>query len=930
MPSPRVCTRIVAVVCTLVANGVVARAQAPLNPTTRVSVASDGVQANGDSGAGGISADGRFVAFASSASNLVTGDTNNASDVFVHDRQTGATTRVSVASDGTQANGGSGGGGISADGRFVAFVSDASNLVAGDTNNASDIFVHDRQTRATTRVSLASDGTQSSAASVGPAISADGRYVAFAFTSAASCCDPFAPFVPAHNDVFVHDRQTGATTPVRGVGWSDFAAISANGRYVAFTSGAICTFYISEGFLCSTEDPDNVFVHDRETGATTRVSVASDGSRGNSHSRFPAISADGRFVAFTSYADNLVPGDTNGRPDIFAHDQATGLTTRIGVTVERWDEPPAIGADGRFVVFVDGDQDGMFVHDRETGVTTQVDVATDGTPRNGNSWSPAISTDGRFIAFTSYADNLVPGDTNASPDIFVHDLPPASEVPHAALLFRPTPGSTLTSSSVRFEWTSGTGVSRYALYVGTEGPGSYNIHASQLTSPSAIVSGLPTTSTCTVYVRLWSYLAGGWQYDDYTYQTEVTFRRPFLFVSPWSESTATALISSSATFEWYNYTPVSEFVLYVGTEGPGSYDIYCASQGTRLSTSVSRLPTDGRTVYVRLWYFIDGAWLYDDYTYQAVTGRARLQAPVPGSALSSSTVTFGWTDGGELSQIALYVGTGGAGSFDLYAAYQGTSLSATVLGVPTDGRVIYVRLWSCLGGVWQYEDSTYRASTGERLGARLTTPSPGATFDSSTVTFEWTRDAGVSQVALYVGRGGVGSYDLYAGYQGTALSATVSYLPYTGGPIYVRLWSCIGGEWQYEDYIYRATTGRARLTTPAPRSTLTSSSVTFGWTVSGTVDRVALYVGTGGFGSSDVYVAHWETPDTGGPTAATVSGLPTNGQTIYVRLWSDYGQGWDTGTTRTPRSSDGRSRTRCGYRTPRERRRHAARRSYRW
>ena len=148
--------------------------------TARVSVASDGAQAeNGYSYSPSISADGRFVAFESSASNLVAGDSNGLIDVFVHDRKSGETTRISLASDGSQTNSYSYGGFISVDGRYVAFVSYASNLVTGDTNEMEDVFFHDRQSGETTRVSVASDGAQADNSSSYPSISADGRYVAF-------------------------------------------------------------------------------------------------------------------------------------------------------------------------------------------------------------------------------------------------------------------------------------------------------------------------------------------------------------------------------------------------------------------------------------------------------------------------------------------------------------------------------------------------------------------------------------------------------------------------------------------------------------------------------------------------------------------------------------------------------------------------------
>ena len=170
-------------------------------------------------------------------------------------------------------------------------------------------------------------------------------------------------------------------------------------------------------------------------GDTTRVSVASDGAQGNGYSYHPSISADGRYVAFESYATNLVSGDTNGYIDVFVHDRQGGGTTRVSVTSDgaqggtgSWN--PSISADGRYVAFmsaasnlVSGDTccSDIFVHDRQSGQTTRVSVASDGAQGNNHSWYPSISADGRYVAFHSYASNLVSGDTNSAPDVFVHD-----------------------------------------------------------------------------------------------------------------------------------------------------------------------------------------------------------------------------------------------------------------------------------------------------------------------------------------------------------------------------------------------------------------------------------------------------------------------------------------------------------------------------
>ena len=443
--------------------------------TTRVSVDSAGNEATGGfvgSDSPAISADGRFVAFRSEASNLVPGDTNTCGpftspcqDIFVRDGQTGVTERVSVDSAGGQANNLSSSPAISGDGRFVAFSSEASNLVAGDTNGRRDVFVHDRQAGATARVSVDSAGNEATGGLFGsfsPAISADGRFIAF-FSFASNLvvgdtntCGPFT--TPGTcPDVFVHDRQTGATARVSvdsvgneatGGAFGSFSpAISADGRFVAFGSAA------SNLVTGDTNDFTDVFVHDRQTGATARVSVDSAGNQGNFGSSSPAISADGRFVAFWSFTSDLVTGDTNDFTDVFVHDRQTGATARVSVdSAGNQAEvppiggvacvtpspfpcgtraPPSLSADGRFVAFfseafnlVAGDSNDftdVFVHNRLTGVTERVSVDSVGVQGNGNSGSPAISGGGRLIAFSSFASNLVAGDTNGLFDIFVHD-----------------------------------------------------------------------------------------------------------------------------------------------------------------------------------------------------------------------------------------------------------------------------------------------------------------------------------------------------------------------------------------------------------------------------------------------------------------------------------------------------------------------------
>ncbi|MEZ4512377.1 MAG: thrombospondin type 3 repeat-containing protein [Chloroflexota bacterium] len=401
----------------------------------RVSVDSSGGQGNDGSTVSSISSDGRFVAFHSFARNLVSGDTNGWEDIFVHDRQTGATSRVSVNSSGGQGNSFSLAPSISSDGRFVAFESHASNLVSGDTNGSTDIFVHDRQTGETSRISVNSSGGQGNNHSSAPSISSDGRFVAF--HSAAS---NLVSGDTGRDDVFVHDRQTGETSRVsvnssgdQGNSFSVLPSISSDGRFVAFTS------YASNLVSGDTNGSHDVFVHDRQTGTTSRVSVDSSGSEGNGLSVYSSISSDGRFVAFQSRASNLVTGDTNNRDDIFVHDRQTGATSRVSVGSSgsqgnHFSFSPSISGDGRFVAFesyasnlVSGDTNGVpdiFVHDRQTGATSRISVNSSGSQGNSFSIFPSISSDGRFVAFQSGASNLVSGDTNGRPDVFVAERIP--------------------------------------------------------------------------------------------------------------------------------------------------------------------------------------------------------------------------------------------------------------------------------------------------------------------------------------------------------------------------------------------------------------------------------------------------------------------------------------------------------------------------
>jgi cysteine-rich repeat protein len=410
---------------------VLTAAQATAGVTERLSVHSTGTQATGASSSPSCSADGRFVAFASDAADLVDDDTNGFSDIFVRDRVAETTERVSLHSSGAEANANSFAPAISADGRYVAFESDATNLVDDDTNARRDVFVRDRQSGTTVRVSVSTGGVQGNNDSTQAAISGDGTVVAFTSTATTLVDDD----TNLRSDVFVRaggttTRVSVSTAGVQGNFHSFQPSLNQDGTLVAFASEA------SNLVPADIAEWIDIFVRDRQAGTTTRVSVDSQGKESNSPSFAPAISADGRYVAYQSFATNLVSGDSNAAGDIFVHDRQTGAVERVsvdsagaqGIGVFFGADAPSISGDGRFVGFqsvfanlVPSDTNGVqdvFVRDRLVGLTERVSVDSTGGQANAASTKPALSADGNFVAFESTANNLVTGDSNAAQDIF--------------------------------------------------------------------------------------------------------------------------------------------------------------------------------------------------------------------------------------------------------------------------------------------------------------------------------------------------------------------------------------------------------------------------------------------------------------------------------------------------------------------------------
>jgi hypothetical protein len=380
---------------------------------------------------------GRFVVFESTAAGLVTNDFNTTSDVFLRDLVAGNTTLISVGVNGNAA-GSSQNAMISDDGRYVAFESTASSLVAGDGDMLYDIFLRDLQTRTTKLASVRSDFNVSINAPNRPVISRDGRLVAFQ-TGAA----PFS-LVTTIGQVYVWDAQFGSNvlvsvslggmTPAAGVSHSP--VISGDNRYVTFQSNA------TNLVAGATNGTFQVYQRDRVASATTLVSVNRAGNGNNLDCSAVATSDNGRFVAFESRDDNLGADDRNHAYDVFLRNltnNTTALISSSGVGLASATSrglsslvPGALSADGRYAVFssaapnlVPNDANAtsdVFVRDLWNGTNALVSVGTNGTGGDGASWNPVISADGRFVAFASQATNLTGGVTNRKGNIFLRDL----------------------------------------------------------------------------------------------------------------------------------------------------------------------------------------------------------------------------------------------------------------------------------------------------------------------------------------------------------------------------------------------------------------------------------------------------------------------------------------------------------------------------
>jgi len=402
--------------------------------TYKASLGPGGMQSDDVSTYSAVSDDGNVIAIQSYANTFASGDTKGTFDIFVRDVAADTLECLSLSTSGVPGTGSSVDPHVSADGRYVAFVSDAPSLVPNDTNGTYDVFWFDRQTATLRRVSVDSSGGEGIYGGYEARLSKDGQLVMFSSYSDTLVANDTNGTI----DVFLHDVATGTTerisTGTTGNEGSDASfsgGLSFDHRYAVFAS------YANDLDPLDANPGGDVFVKDRQTGTLTLVSLDSSGAAANDSSFYSTISGDGQVVAFVSYATNLVAGDTNGQNDVFVRDLPTGVTTRASVSDDGTKSGydcyyPILSEDGRYVAFPSGAdlipgtrrfRKTVFVRDLLLGFMTSPAVDANGEFTAGESDRIAMSSDGRFTSFSCDRDDLVAGDTNRLMDVFVHDMP---------------------------------------------------------------------------------------------------------------------------------------------------------------------------------------------------------------------------------------------------------------------------------------------------------------------------------------------------------------------------------------------------------------------------------------------------------------------------------------------------------------------------
>ncbi|HTX74964.1 MAG TPA: Ig-like domain-containing protein [Terracidiphilus sp.] len=438
-----------------------------------------------------------------------------------------------------------------------------------------------------------------------------------------------------------------------------------------------------------------------------------------------------------------------------------------------------------------------------------------------------------------------------------------------AALTSPTPSSVLAGPGVTFTWSAGTGATDYGFRLGTTVGGNDLYGTGPITATSATPANLPTNGG-TIYARLTTYYGSIQVYTDYVF----TAATQSALTSP---TPSTVLPGANVTFTWSAVTGATDYGFRLGTTVGGN-NIYGSGPITASSTTISNLPTNGETIYAQLTTYYGAIQVYTDYTFTAATLSA-LTSPTPSTVLAGPQVTFSWTAVAKAVYYQLRLGTT-VGANNLFGSGATTATSATAFGLPTNGETIYARLYTNFtSGQQAYTDYVFTATT----QSALTSPTPSSVLPGPNATFTWSAVTGATDYGFRLGTT-VGGNNIYGTGPITATSFAINNLPTNGETIYAQLTTFYGAIQVYTDYTFTAATLSA-LTSPTPSTVLAGPQVTFSWTAVANAVNYQLRLGTT-VGANNLFGS-----GATAATSATASALPTNGETIYARLYTNFTSG---------------------------------------
>jgi hypothetical protein len=634
--------------------------------------------------------------------------------------------------------------------------------------------------------------------------------------TAALLDSPAGVALDASGNLYIADTHNNVVREVVAAS-GNIATIAGTGAAGFSGDGAAATLAtLNYPTAVAVDSLGNVYIADtnnhriREITGTTINTVAGDGEQFFSGDSGPATAAglDSPNGVAVDAAFNLYIGDThNQRVRMVTY--ATGNISTLAGTGEKGfsgdgygpsealARPRGVAVDSSGGVYL-ADSDNQRIRSIIGGnLTTIAGSGAEGFSGDGNlatsAWldTPgAVAVSGAKVLFSDTENDRIRQLSGGETYTLAGLLSPSTP----GTLYSPAPGSILSTSSVTFNWTTGTGANAYQLCVGDlYAGGNCNLYASGIiTTLSANVTGIPVYGE-NLFVRLWSRIGNTWISTDYTY----TAAGAPVAAALTSPTPGTALTSSSVTFQWTAGSGITGYLLMLGT-GKGAHDLYNGAPTLATSVGVTGLPTSGGTVYARLFSRFNGSWsYYSDSTY-LLTPPATITTPAAGSTFSSNSVAFIWAPVSGATGYTLWLGSTGVGSGNLYVGHT-TGSTLTANGLPINGTTIYARLYTSFSGSTTYTDSTFTAVS----GATLTSPTPGSTFTGSSMTFTWPPVAGAYGYTLWLGTT-PGSGNLYDGHTTTTNTLTATNLPLNGETIYARLYTTINGVTTYTDATYIA------------------------------------------------------------------------------------------------------------------------------